>query len=86
MKKNVLGHRNISNSELPLLAKTIQYDTNDKDATLKQLSLIDDLLDIKKMELLLTAPKYTKTGRLRLNQRRQLHEFIEDRVNIDLSS
>ena len=84
--KNILGHRNITSRELPVLAKVIQNDLNNKEATLKQLLLIDDLLDIKKMELLLTAPQYTKSGMLRLKHRKQLHEFIEERINIDLFS
>jgi len=83
-KKSILGLQEISNRELGILAPIIQADTNDKEKTLLTVKCIDDMLNLIHMESLLNFGMFTKSGAFRKNQKRHLHEFINDRLDVYL--
>lgn len=78
--KNALGHNNISQRELLCLAPIIDKDCGSRLETVNNLQLIDDLLGIKKLELLIISPRYTKSGMLRKEQRMTINKALEDRI------
>ena len=85
MKTNLFGHHNISNEAVAIFIPIIYKDLKDKEATLKQLQLIDDCLGLSKMELLLTDVQLTPSGRIKKKDRRRLDSYIDDRISQDLN-
>lgn len=64
---------NISHNELPVLAQTIQKETNDTTKTLADLELIDDLLVIMKSKSLMNRKSPT------------LKKQIESRLHLEVT-
>jgi hypothetical protein len=79
---SILGLQIIRDKELPLLAKAINDELNSKEATLLTIKCIDDLLNLQKMEGVLNVASYTRSGFIRKNIKRNLNEFLEERIDV----
>lgn len=79
---SLLGLQIIKDKELPILAKAINDDLQNKEATLLTINCIDDLLNLQRIEGVLNIGSLTKNGFLRKTTKRNLSEFLTDRIDL----
>ena len=84
MNKKILGHRNITNKELPILASVLKKDEPNNEKVLAELNLIDDLLGLRKMEVIINQFGNTTRSGFKKKQTKNLHKVMEERIDIYL--